>query len=57
LRSRRSYGRNPAAARKARGNNKLSSNKQQTITVKQQENKQVIVIEPTDPNAGVRSVL
>jgi hypothetical protein len=36
---------------KARGNNKLSSNRQQTVTVKQQENKQVIVIEPTDPNA------
>jgi hypothetical protein len=36
---------------KARGNNKLSSNKQQTVTVKQQENKQVIVIEPTDPSA------
>jgi uncharacterized protein DUF3300/endosialidase-like protein len=36
---------------KARANNKLSSNKQQTVTVKQQESKQVIVIEPTDPNA------
>src|ERR1700758_4399 len=36
---------------KARANNKLSSNKQQTVTVKQQENKQVIVIEPTDPNS------
>ena len=36
---------------KARGNNKLVSTKQQTVTVKQQENKQVIVIEPTDPNA------
>jgi uncharacterized protein DUF3300/endosialidase-like protein len=35
---------------KARGNNKLSSTKQQTVTVKQQENKQVIVIEQTDPN-------
>jgi Protein of unknown function (DUF3300) len=35
---------------KARANNKLSSNKQQTVTVKQQENKQVIVIEPTDPS-------
>jgi hypothetical protein len=35
---------------KARANNKLSSNKQQTVTVKQQESKQVIVIEPTDPN-------
>jgi hypothetical protein len=36
---------------KARGNNKLSSNKQQKVIVKQQESKQVIVIEPTDPNA------
>src|SRR5215469_857112 len=35
---------------KARGNNKLSTTKQQKVTVKQQENKQVIVIEPTDPN-------
>src|SRR6201997_1123189 len=35
---------------KARANNKLSSNKQQTVTVKQQENKQVIVIEPTNPD-------
>src|SRR6202012_4028936 len=34
---------------KARANNKLSSNKQQKVTVKQQENKQVILIEPTDP--------
>src|SRR3974390_1126381 len=34
---------------KARTNNKLSSNKQQKVSVKQQENKQVIVIEPTDP--------
>ena len=36
---------------KARANNKLSSTKQQKVTVKQQESKQVIVIEPTDPNA------
>jgi hypothetical protein len=36
---------------KARGNNKLSSNKQQKVIVKQQESKQVIVIEPTDPSA------
>jgi Protein of unknown function (DUF3300) len=36
---------------KARSNNKLSTTKQQKVTVKQQENKQVIVIEPTDPNA------
>jgi len=35
---------------KARANNKLSSNKQQKVTVQQQESKQVIVIEPTDPN-------
>jgi Protein of unknown function (DUF3300) len=35
---------------KAKGNNKLSSNKQQKVSVKQQESKQVIVIEPTDPN-------
>jgi len=34
---------------KAQANNKLSSNKQQKVTVTQQENKQVIVIEPTDP--------
>src|ERR1700744_1644565 len=34
---------------KARSNNKLSSNKQQKVTVTQQENKQVILIEPTDP--------
>src|SRR6201998_4351141 len=36
---------------KAKANNKLVSNKQQKVTVKQQENKQVIVIEPTDPDA------
>src|SRR5690349_1896978 len=36
---------------KARANNKLSSTKQQKGTVKQQESKQVIVIEQTDPNA------
>jgi hypothetical protein len=35
---------------KARANNKLSSNKQQKVTVKQQESKQVIAIEQTDPN-------
>src|SRR6201987_3004080 len=34
---------------KARSNNKLSSNKQQKVTVTQKENKQVILIEPTDP--------
>ena len=36
---------------KARSNNKLSTTKQQKVTVKQQESKQVIVIEPADPNA------
>jgi hypothetical protein len=36
---------------KARANNKLSSNKQQTVSVKQQEGKQVIVIQQADPNA------
>src|SRR6201997_2796924 len=36
--------------KKAKANNKLSSNKQQKVSVQQQENKQVIVIEPTDPN-------
>jgi len=35
---------------KARANNKLSSTKEQKVTVKQQESKQVIVIEQTDPN-------
>jgi hypothetical protein len=35
---------------KAKANNKLVSNKQQKVTVKQQEGKQVIVIEPNDPN-------
>src|ERR1700719_26531 len=35
---------------KARSNNKLSSTKQQKVTVTHQESKQVIVIEPTDPN-------
>jgi hypothetical protein len=35
---------------KARSNNKLSSNKQQKVTVKQQDSKQVIVIEQVDPN-------
>jgi Protein of unknown function (DUF3300) len=35
---------------KAQANNKLSSNKQQKVTVTQQESKQVIVIEPTDPD-------
>src|SRR5579871_4227103 len=35
---------------KAQSNNKLSSNKQQKVTVKQQDNRQVIAIEQTDPN-------
>jgi hypothetical protein len=35
---------------KARSNNKLSSTKQQKVTVKQQEGKQAIVIESADPN-------
>src|ERR1700756_4506945 len=35
---------------KARSNNKLSSTKQQKVTVKQQDGKQAIVIEPADPN-------
>jgi Protein of unknown function (DUF3300)/Chaperone of endosialidase len=35
---------------RAQANNKLSSTKEQTVTVKQVENKQVITIEPTDPN-------
>ena len=35
----------------ARANDKLSSNKQQRVTVLQQEGKQVITIEPTDPNS------
>ena len=34
----------------AHDNNKLVSTKEQKVTVQQQENKQVIVIEPTDPN-------
>src|SRR5579871_2322624 len=36
---------------KARSNNKLSTTKEQKVTVQQQEGRQVIVIEPTDPNA------
>jgi len=36
---------------KARSNNKLSTTREQRVTVKQDEGKQVIVIEPTDPNA------
>src|SRR5215471_15862163 len=34
---------------KAQANNKLESNKQQTVTVKQEGGKQVIVIQQTDP--------
>lgn len=35
---------------KAQANNKLQSTKEQKVTVQKVENKQVIVIEPTDPN-------
>jgi Protein of unknown function (DUF3300) len=35
---------------KAQANNKLASNKQQTVSTQQQSGKQVIVIAPTDPN-------
>jgi Protein of unknown function (DUF3300)/Chaperone of endosialidase len=35
---------------KAHANKKLDSTKEQKVTVKQEQNKQVIVIEPTDPN-------
>ena len=35
---------------KAHDNNKLTSTKEQKVTVQQQDNKQVVVIEPTDPN-------
>jgi hypothetical protein len=35
---------------KAQANNKLTSTKEQTVTVKQVENKQVISIEPTQPD-------
>jgi len=35
---------------KAQANNKLSSNQQQTVTTQQQAGKQVIVIEPTQPD-------
>ena len=35
---------------KAIANNKLSSTKQQTITVKKEQDKQVVVIEPTNPD-------
>jgi hypothetical protein len=35
---------------KAHDNKKLTSTKEQKVTVQQQENKQVILIEPTDPN-------
>ncbi len=35
---------------KAQANNKLPSNKQQKVTVRQETGKQVIAIEPTDPN-------
>ena len=35
---------------KAQANNKLQSTKEQTVTVQQIQNRQVIAIEPTDPN-------
>ncbi len=35
---------------KAQANNKLTSNKQQKVSTQQQSGKQVVVIEPTDPN-------
>jgi hypothetical protein len=35
---------------RAQANNKLSSTKEQKVSVQQQEGKQAIVIEPTDPN-------
>ena len=35
---------------RAQANNKLTSTKQQKVTVQQQQGKQVIAIEPTDPN-------
>ena len=38
-----------ACATKADANNKLTSTKQQTVTKRQEQGKQVIAIEPTDP--------
>ena len=35
---------------KAQSNNKLATNKQQTVSTEQQEGKQVIVIQPTEPD-------
>jgi len=35
---------------KAQANNKLSSTREQTVSVRQEQNRQVIAIEPTDPN-------
>src|SRR5215831_13085327 len=35
---------------KAQANNQLTSTNEQTVTVRQEENRQVIAIEPTDPN-------
>jgi Protein of unknown function (DUF3300)/Chaperone of endosialidase len=35
---------------KAQANNKLTSNKQQTVSTREQGGKQVVVIEPTEPN-------
>ena len=39
-----------ACATRAQANNKLTSTKEQKVSVTQQENKQVIVIEPTAPD-------
>ena len=35
---------------KAQANNQLTSTNEQTVTVRQEDNRQVIAIEPTDPN-------
>jgi hypothetical protein len=35
---------------KAQANNQLTSTNEQTVTVRQEENRQVIAIEPIDPN-------
>jgi hypothetical protein len=35
---------------RAQAANKLQSNKQQTVSVRQEQNRQIIAIEPTDPN-------
>jgi hypothetical protein len=35
---------------KAQANNQLASTNEQTVTLRQEENRQIIAIEPTDPN-------